>query len=210
VLSERLPQLPPVATVQRTPMSGVFEVLLQDGTLIYSDAAGNFILQGTLIDTRRRVDLTEQRLQQLTAVRFDQLPLQDAFVIQRSKGTRQLAVFEDPHCGFCKRFEADLARIEDIKVYVFLYPVLGASSKTLARQIWCTRDRADAFLKWMLHDQPPPDVPCDDAALARNLEFGRKARINGTPTLIFADGTRVPGALPSARVEELLRAASGR
>ena len=209
-LSERLPQLPPVVGVERTPMPGVFEVLLQDGTLIYSDAAGNFILQGSLIDTRRRIDLTEQRHNQLTAVRFDQLPLQDAFVIQRGKGTRQVAVFEDPHCGFCKRFERDLARIDDVKVHVFLYPVLGPPSRAMARQIWCSRDRADTFLKWMLHDQPPPEAQCDDAALVRNLEFGRKARIHGTPTVIFADGTRVPGAIPANRIEELLRSSAGR
>lgn len=209
-LAERLPQLPPVVKIDRTPLPGVFEVVLEDGSLIYSDAAGDFILQGSLIDTRRRTDLTEQRLQQINAIRFDQLPLRDAFVVQRGKGTRQIAVFEDPHCGFCKRFERDLAGVDDIKVHVFLYPVLGPPSKAMARQIWCSPDRAGAFMNWMLHDQQPADVQCDDAALARNLEFGRKARITGTPTIIFADGTRVPGALPAARVEERLRAASGR
>jgi thiol:disulfide interchange protein DsbC len=130
--------------------------------------------------------------------------VQDAFKIVRGNGKRKLAVFEDPNCGYCKHFEKDLRNVDNVTVYLFLYPVLGPDSNVKSRNIWCSKDRAKAWGDWMLGDVKPESAAaaCDSAAVDRNIAFGRKYNINGTPTLLFADGTRVPGAVPAAQVEK--------
>jgi thiol:disulfide interchange protein DsbC len=124
----------------------------------------------------------------------------------RGNGKRKLALFEDPNCGYCKRFERDLQKVSDITIYLFLMPILGADSTEQSRNVWCSKDKAKAWTDLMTADKPvPPSSPgCDTSALTRNVEFGRKMRITGTPTLVFANGNRVPGAISSAQVEKLL------
>lgn len=204
-LAERLPNLPRIDEVTKTPMEGLYEVRFNDSEIFYTDAGGNFILQGSLIDTKAKVDLTEQRIERLTSVTFKELPIKDAFTIVRGNGQRQLAVFEDPNCGYCKRFERDLAKIDNVTVHVFLYPILGQDSVDKSRQIWCAKDKGKVFIDWMVRDVAiPSSASCDTAALQRNVEFGRKMRITGTPTLFFTNGARVPGAIDQARIERLL------
>lgn len=206
-LAERLPNLPKIDEVTKTPMPGLYEVRVNHSDVFYTDAEGNFLIQGSLIDTKARVDLTEQRVNKLSAIDFADLPFKDSFTIVRGNGKRKLAVFEDPNCGYCKRFERDLAKIDNVTVHVFLYPILGGDSPEKSRNIWCAKDKGKAFLDWMLKDVTPPTASCDGAAVARNVELGKKARITGTPTLIFADGTRVPGAIGADRIEKLLNEA---
>jgi len=126
----------------------------------------------------------------------------------RGNGKRKLAVFEDPNCGYCKQFERDLKTVDNVTVYLFLYPVLGPDSNVKSRDIWCSKDKAKTWADWMTAGVKPETGSCDTAALQRNIEFGRKYNITGTPTLIFADGTRAPGAIPAAQVEKQLSAAN--
>lgn len=207
-LSERLPNLPRIEDVRATPMRGLFEIRINGTDLLYTDAEGNYLIQGALIDTKARVNLTEERLEKLTAIAFDDLPLKDAFTVVRGNGQRKLAVFADPNCGFCKRFERDLAKLDNVTIHTFLYPVLGKDSEQKSRAIWCARDRAKTWDDWMLRGVTPPepkaDAKCDAAALGRNIAFGQKYRITGTPTTILANGTRVPGAVGLDRLEPLL------
>ena len=203
-LAERLPNLPKIDEVTKTPMPGLYEVRVNHSEIFYTDEQGNYLIQGSMIDTKARVDLTEQRLEKLTAIAYKDLPLKDAFTIVRGNGKRKMAVFEDPNCGYCKRFERDLVKIDNVTVHVFLYPILSADSGEKSRNIWCAKDKSKAFLDWMVRDVTPPAASCDAAAVARNVEFGKKARITGTPTIIFADGSRVPGAIDAARIEKFL------
>ncbi len=203
-LADRLPNLPKIDQISKTPMPGLFEVRVNGTEIFYTDPQGNFLIQGALIDTRSRVDLTEQRVNKLTEIAFGDLPLKDAFTLVRGNGKRQMAVFEDPNCGYCKRFERELAKVDNVTVHLFLYPILGADSVEKSRSIWCAKDKGKAWTDWMTKDIAPAAGACDTAALQRNVEFGRKARINGTPTIVFADGTRVPGAIDAARIEKHL------
>lgn len=204
-LTERLPKLPPIDEISKTPMEGLYEVRVNQSEIFYTDAQGNFLIQGNLIDVRAQEDLTEKRQAKLTEIDFKDLPIKDAFTIVRGNGKRKLAVFEDPNCGYCKRFERDLVKIDNVTVHVFLYPILGGDSPEKSRNIWCTKgDKGKIFLDWMTRDVMPPAANCDATALGRNLEFGKKSRITGTPTLIFANGVRAPGALSADRVEKLL------
>ena len=205
-LAERIPQMDKIDEVRPTPMAGLFEVRI--GTdLFYTDAKGNYVIQGELIDTKARRNLTEDRIAKLTAVDFSALPLKDAFTIVRGDGKRKVAVFEDPNCGYCKRFERDMQKVDNVTVYLFLYPILSPDSAEKSRNIWCAKDKAAAWQDYMVKDKTPAAASCDTSALQRNLALGKKYKITGTPTLIFADGSRVPGAIGAKDVEKHLASA---
>ena len=205
-LAERIPQMDKIDEVSPTPMKGLYEVRI--GTdLFYTDAKGNYVIQGELIDTKVRRNLTEDRINKLTAVDFSALPLKDAFTIVRGDGKRKVAVFEDPNCGYCKRFERDMQNVDNVTVYLFLYPLLSPDSAEKSRNIWCAKDKAAAWQDYMVKDKTPAAASCDTSALQRNLALGKKYKITGTPTLIFADGSRVPGAIGAKDVEKHLASA---
>jgi len=202
-LAERLPKMPAIDEVTKTPMQGLFEV--RTGMeIFYTDADGSFLIQGQLIDTKQKRNLTEERKDKLLAIDFKALPLKDAFAIVRGNGKRKLAVFEDPNCPYCKHFERDLQKVDNVTVYLFLYPILGPDSTEKSQNLWCARDKAKAWLDWMVRGQPVAPANCDAAAVVRNVEFGKKYQISGTPTLIFADGSRLPGAVSAPDIEKLL------
>ena len=210
-ISERLPRLPAIDEVIRAPLPGLWEVRYGGTEIMYSDDKGDFIIvNGSLVDTKTRVDLTEARVEKLLAISFDKLPLKDSVVIKQGNGSRKLAVFGDPNCGYCKRFERDLASIRDVTIYTFLIPILGPDSTAKSHDLWCSKDAAKSWRAWMIDGVVPAKTTgsCDTTAIDRNLAFARAHRINGTPAVIFEDGTRKPGALPLAQVESLLVAAA--
>ena len=207
-LAERIPSLPKIDEVSKSPIPGLYEIRI--GTdIYYADEKGDHIVQGSIIDTRTRTNLTDARIDKLTAVDFASLPIKDAVVYKQGTGARKMAVFVDPNCGYCKRFERDLLTVKDVTIYTFIYPILGPDSNAKSRDIWCAKDAAKAWRAWMIDGNVPSKVmgQCDTAALERNVEFGKKYRVQGTPALFFEDGTRKPGALSAAEVDKLLTAA---
>jgi thiol:disulfide interchange protein DsbC len=205
-IAERIPQLKAIDEVNKTPIPGIFEIRVNGTEIYYTDAQANYLIEGNLIDTRQRRNLTEARIEKLSTVKFETLPLKDAFTIVRGNGQRKLVVFEDPNCGYCKRFEKDLQKVDNVTVYLFLYPILGPDSMEKSKALWCAKDRGAAWQDWMLRDQiaPSASAMCDVTALNRNVDLGRKYKITGTPTLVFVDGSRVPGAIDSKKIEQLL------
>jgi thiol:disulfide interchange protein DsbC len=207
-LTERLPSLPPIDEVTKTPVPGIYEVRI-GSEILYSDENGNHLFQGSLIETKTRTSLTEARLNKLNAIDFAQLPLKDAFVWKNGTGARKIAVFADPNCGYCKKFEQDLQKIKNVTVYTFLLPVLGGDSPQKSENVWCSKDPAKTWLSWMLDNKVPPrNLGACSTPIERNLEFSRKYRINGTPAIIFTDGTRVPGAMSAEAIEKQLVASA--
>jgi thiol:disulfide interchange protein DsbC len=202
-LSERLSNLPKIDEISKTPMNGLYEVRMGN-EVMYSDAEGNFLIQGALIDVKQKRNLTEERMEKLSSIPFDQLPMKTAFTQVRGNGKRKLAVFADPNCGYCKRFEKDLQKLDNVTIYHFLYPILGDDSKVKSKNIWCAKDKAKTWNDWMINGTTPPTANCDASAVDTIVEFGKKQRITGTPMLLFSDGTRVPGAVPIAQVEKML------
>ena len=208
-LAERLPTLPKIDEIRATPIAGVFEVRFGGTEIIYTDATGDHVFAGAaLIETKTRTDLTEARINKLLEIDFDKLPIKDAVVFKQGTGTRKMAVFVDPNCGYCKRFERDIAGMKDITIYTFLVPILGADSATKSRDIWCAKDAPRAWRAWMLDNVVPPKsaAACDSAAIERNLEFSKRNRINGTPVTLLEDGSRKVGAVPVDALEKLLAA----
>jgi len=205
-LAARIPQFAKIDEVTKAPIPGLYEVRVNGFEIFYTDEQGNYLLQGNLIDVKERKNLTEERVEKLSQVAFDKLPAKDAIKIVRGNGKRRLAVFADPNCGYCKQFERDLTKVDNVTIQLFLYPVLGPDSVVKSRNIWCAKDKAKSWDDWMQRGVAPAAAECDTTALTRNREFGQKYNITGTPTLIFSDGTRAPGAIPAAQVEKQLAA----
>ena len=195
-----------VDAVRKVPYGGLYEVTV-GSEIFYTDEKATFLLLGSLVDTRTRENVTEARLRQINRVAFDSLPLDSAVKIVRGNGSRRVAVFADPNCGYCKRFERDLIGVNDITVYLFLYPILAPDSVQKAKAVWCAPDRGKAWLDYMVRDMAVPvDTACA-TPIDKILEFGKSKRIQGTPTIFFEDGERVPGAIAMADFEKRLAAA---
>ena len=208
-LAERLPTMPKIDEVTKTAIPGLYEVRL--GTeLIYADESGNHIIQGSIIETKTRTDLTQARIDKLTQIDFASLPLKDAILIKQGTGARKLVVFSDPNCGYCKRIERDLLELKDVSIYTFLYPILGPDSTVKSKDIWCAKDKPKVWRNWMLDGGAPVSAAagCDVAALERNLKLGQKYKVQGTPAVVFEDGSRSPGAMPAAQIEARMVAAA--
>jgi thiol:disulfide interchange protein DsbC len=196
-----------IASVQPTPYSGLFEVYL-DGQIIYVDAKAQYVFAGDVIDLKNRTNLTQARLNKLQAVKWDTLPLDNAIKTVKGKGERKLVVFSDVDCPYCRRFEAELAKVDNITVYTFLYPIEGLhpNAPQTSKQIWCAPDRNKAWNDYISSGSVPKnDGKCANPVDA-NIALGNKLKVSGTPTLFFANGQRVPGMVPAAQLEKLLAA----
>ena len=187
---------------------GLYEVRIatEEGTrIVYTDEAATHFFVGNVFDNKTQTDITESRLRRLNAIRFAELPLAQAFKIVRGKGSRQLAYFSDPRCPYCRRLDQELAKLDDVTVHVFLMPIIAPDSAAISKAVWCAPDRSKAWLELMLNEVEPPAPKANcDTPLEKNLALSRKYRINGTPTMIFADGQRVAGLMTAARLSKML------
>ncbi|HEY3537776.1 MAG TPA: DsbC family protein [Trinickia sp.] len=202
-LQARLPDLQ-IKSITKAPVAGLYEVNV-GAQLIYSDANGDYVFVGDLLDTKAHANLTEARLAEINKVDFASLPLADAVKVVKGNGSRKIAVFSDPNCPYCKQLEASLKSIDNITVYTFLYPVLSDDSTAKAKAIWCSADRAKTWEAWMLERRAPSGTgSCDTSAIDKNLALGRGMNVTGTPTIILADGRRLPGAVSADALERAL------
>ena len=196
-----------ISSIKQTPYSGLFEVYL-DGQLLYADAKAQYIFTGDVIDLKNRRNLTQARLNQLQAVSWDTLPLNNALKTVKGTGARKLVVFSDVDCPYCRKFEEELTKVDNITVYTFLYPIEGLHPKAVqtSKQIWCAPDRNKAWDEYITGGK----VPSNDGKCANPIDetiaLGLKLKVSGTPTIIFANGQRVPGMVPAAQLERLLTA----
>lgn len=205
-LTERSPALK-IDKIHASPIAGVFEVVTGDRKVFYTDAKGDYVLTGNLIETATRNNLTRQRIEGLNVVNFESLPFAKAIPVIRGNGSRKLAVFSDPDCPYCKQLEKELALLNDVTIYVFLYPIASLHPEAIqhAKAIWCAPDRARSWTAHMLEGkQPSGDGKCD-TPVDEIVALGSSIGINGTPTMIFANGKRVSGSQSAGQIEALLK-----
>jgi thiol:disulfide interchange protein DsbC len=201
-LKKRVPEAP-VETVRKINFGGLYEVVA-GGEIYYTDEGANFLIIGNIVDLKTKQNITEARMRQVNAIKWSELPLDQAVKITRGNGSRKIAIFEDPNCGYCKRFERDLLGVSDITVYVFLYPILAADSVEKSKAVWCAKDPGKMWLDHMTRDAAiSGDASCANP-IDKVLALGREKRISGTPTIIFENGDRVPGAMTLADFEKKL------
>ena len=191
----------PIESVKMTGFSGLYEVRV-GGDIFYTDAQAKFIFAGHILDSKTSKDFTKARLDDISRIKFTDLPLDVAIKMVKGDGKRVIAVFEDPNCGYCKRFRQTLQSVDNITVYTFLYNILSDESAVKSKNVWCAADRTKAWDDWMLNGKVAPDAPVTCAAPNDKVfALGQKLHINGTPTIFFADGTRIPGALDGKGLE---------
>lgn len=204
--AERMPNMPKIDELRPSPMPGLWELRIGN-EVRYTDPTGSYLIEGELFDIKAKKNLTEERVTQLNRIDFGSLPLKDALVWKTGTGKRRMAVFADPNCGYCKRFEKSLQELKDVTVYTFLIPILGGDSPDKTRAIWCAKDGTATWLAWMLKGEAPPKAPagCDAAAIERNLALSRRIHVNGTPAVLLEDGSRIPGAVGAVELERRLQ-----
>ena len=194
-----------IESVTKTPYFGLYEVYIA-GELLYTDEKVKYFFIGNVLDAKNFQNLSEERKRKLSAIKFDSLPLDLAIKIVKGNGKRKVAIFSDPYCPFCQRLEQDMVNITNVTIYTFLYPIEslhpGATEK--AKAIWCSPDRIKAWNDFMLKRSGPEAQSSCDTPVDKIVEYGRSKGLNGTPTLIFADGQVIPGAIPTARLEQIL------
>ncbi|PKO47639.1 MAG: thiol:disulfide interchange protein [Betaproteobacteria bacterium HGW-Betaproteobacteria-22] len=196
-----------VEKVTKTPFAGLYEIFMA-GQIIYADENLTFLIaEGRLVDPKTKKDITGERLEELTRVDFDSLPLQQAIKVVKGNGSRKLVVFSDVDCPFCKRLERnELSGINDVTIYTFLYPIeqLHPDAANKSKLIWCAKDRVKAWENWILKDQLAKASGTCDVPLEQVGDLARKLGVTSTPTLFFADGRRMLGAQPKQEIERRL------
>ena len=193
-----------IESITRTPYLGLYEIVI-DGEVFYTDEKADYFFMGHVVEAKRRVSLTSERMQQIRDARriaIDTLPLEHAMKTVKGNGKRTLIVYSDPNCPYCKRLEKELVNVTDVTIHTLLYPILNGSMTT-AEAIWCSKDRVKAWDDFMLRSVAPAGKGCE-TPLQKLLESGRENRVTGTPTLIFADGSIVPGYIPQQEIEKRL------
>jgi thiol:disulfide interchange protein DsbC len=203
-IEPRLGENVKVDSVTKTPYGGLFEVRV-GGDIFYTDAKANYLFVGRIVDTRTFEDYTRARVDEVTKIKFADLPFDSAVKVVKGNGKRVIAVFEDPNCGYCKRLRHTLSDMDNVTVYTFMYNILAPDSAVKSRNIWCSADRGKAWDDWMLNGKEAPAAPANcTAPNDKILALGQKMKVTGTPTIFFTDGTRIPGAIDAKALESKL------
>ncbi|MEA9598739.1 DsbC family protein [Polynucleobacter sp. AP-Sanab-80-C2] len=190
-----------VRSVTSAPVPGLYEVLVGND-IFYTDSSGKYLIQGEIIELATGKNITEQRQADLNRIKWTDLNQANAFKVVRGNGTRQLAIFSDPNCGYCKRLEKSLQQLDNVTIYTYLIPILSADSAQKSKQIWCSADPNKAYIDWMVNGIAPSGKTDCSSPLDKNLTFAKTYGITGTPTLFFTDGSRFPGAVQIADIEK--------
>ncbi len=190
-----------VKSVSPAPISGLYEVLVGND-IFYTDASAKYLIQGDIIELASGKNMTEQRQADLNRIKWSDLNPVNAIKNVRGNGSRQLAVFSDPNCGYCKRLEKSLQQLDNVTIYTYLIPILSSDSAQKSKQIWCSSDPYKAYIDWMINGIAPSGKGECSTPLDKNMAFAKTYGITGTPTLFFTDGSRFPGAVQIADIEK--------
>lgn len=190
-----------VRSVTAAPVSGLYEILVGN-EIFYTDSSGKYLIQGEIIELASGKNITEQRQADLNRIKWADLNQVNALKTVRGNGQRQLAIFSDPNCGYCKRLEKSLQQLDNVTIYTYLIPILSPDSAQKSKQIWCSTDPYKSYIDWMINGTVPAGKNDCNNPLDKNLAFAKAYGITGTPTLFFTDGSRFPGAVQVSDIEK--------
>jgi len=190
-----------VKSVTPGPISGIHEVIVGN-EVFYTDKNSKYLIQGEIINLDTGKNITEQRQSDLNRIKWADLPQANAIKTVRGNGSRQLAIFSDPNCGYCKRLEKSLQQLDNVTLYTYLIPILSPDSTQKAKQIWCSSDPYKSYTDWMINGISPSGKGDCATPLDKNLALAKTYGITGTPTLFFTDGSRFPGAVQITDIEK--------
>ncbi len=179
-----------IEAVQPSSIPGLMEVRFrtpQGIQILYTDPKGENIVQGEIYDTKTGRNLTDERISKLSAIKFDSLPLDQAVKIVRGNGKRVAAMFSYPYCPACQSFEQTLQQVDDLTLYVFMFPVIRPEKGDDSRSVWCSPDRAKAWLDLALRKKAPARAACDNPVDAI-VTLGQSIGVRATPTMFFENG----------------------
>jgi thiol:disulfide interchange protein DsbC len=208
-LEARYPDSKIETVLPSNDIAGWYEVVTSTG-IAYTNPNADLMLIGTLTDTRSKENLGEKRWGQLHTIDFKSLPFDRAIRVVKGDGRRQMAVFADPDCPYCRRLEQQLRDVSDVTIYIFLFPIneLHPNASVHAEQIWCADDPAKTWAAWVLERKDLPEKWCGSTPIAELAQLGAKLKVFGTPTIFLADGQRIVGAIDKADLERRLTEAS--
>jgi len=192
-----------VRSVSPAPVTGLYEILVGN-EIFYTDSTGKYLIQGEIIELSTGKNITEQRQSDLNRIKWSDLNQANAIKNVRGNGSRQLAIFSDPNCGYCKRLEKSLQQLDNVTIYTYLIPILSPDSAQKAKQIWCSSDPYKAYIDWMVNGISPSGKTDCSNPLDKNLTTAKNYGITGTPTIFFSDGSRFPGAVQITDIEKKL------
>jgi thiol:disulfide interchange protein DsbC len=190
-----------IKTVSPSPIAGVYEVLVGND-LFYTDANSKYLFQGEIIEIASGKNITEQRQADLNRIKWSELVPANALKVVRGNGSRQIAIFSDPNCGYCKRLDKALQQLDNVTVYTYLIPILSPDSAQKSKQIWCSPDPQKAYTDWMVNGIAPSGKSDCTNPIDKNMVFAKTYGITGTPTIFFTDGSRFPGAVQISDIEK--------
>jgi len=190
--------------VKASPIPGLYEVR-SGRNIFYSDADGRHFIMGQLLDTVARKNLTQARMEQLNRMDWNILPLDKAVVSGDKDAKLKLAIFTDPECPFCRKFEKELAKLKGVTVYSFLYPLsFHKHARRWSTAIWCSKDRHKMLIDIMVNNADPEAGTCETPIDEINA-LAKKLDIHGTPTLISGDGRLASGGKAAAQLKAWLQ-----
>lgn len=190
--------------VNASPLAGIYEVVMGKN-IAYTDAKGDFFLFGHVMDMANQRDITADRKKTLQRIDFNALPADSAITYVQGNGRRQMAVFSDPDCPYCRQLEVELAKLDNVTIHLYPYPLDGLHPDAMKKavSVWCSKERAKAWRELLIHHIQPAGGVCDNP-VAMNRQLAEKLGIFGTPTIISADGRQTSGALKASELDDWL------
>lgn len=209
-LQKRFPTVR-INSVQPSPVPGLYQVIAGD-QVVYTDASGDHMIVGRMMDTKTRQDMSAQALDSFYTIDFKSLPFGEAIKIVKGNGEHKMALFADPDCPYCRQLEQSMQSVTNVTVYLFLFPLEQVHPHAMAdaTAIWCSPDRASAWTNWMVNRTPiPAGGSCANSPIARISALADSLHVHSTPTIFLENGKRIDGAIPASQLQGMIAQASG-
>lgn len=196
--------------IKPSPVAGIVQVQVVGGPLLYVVGNGEFFFSGDLyqVTPDAFVNIRELELMAIRKERIAAVPRKEAIVFAPAGPAKAVInVFTDVDCGYCRLFHKEVPGLNQmgVEVHYLAFPRAGIDSDVYRKHVsaWCAKDPRKA-LTTLKGGGAIPDNQCPGNPVAKQFELGRALGVNGTPSIVLADGTLLPGFMPAAELGKLL------